>query len=65
MTNQDEILGKAFKGLYDELKRLRRNNLRLRLHMEILASTPECRTAEKIRETYGDKLFNNSIIHVN
>lgn len=65
MTNQDEILGKAFKDLTDELNRLRRNNLRLRLHMEVLASTPECRTSEKIRETYGDRVFNDSIIHAN
>ena len=65
MTNQDEILGKALKNLNDELNRLRRNNLRLRLHMEVLTSTPECKKAEKIRETYGEKIFNESLIHLN
>jgi hypothetical protein len=52
MVKADENLRVAFKHLTEELIRLRRNNLRLRLHMEVLASSPECLTAQKIRETY-------------
>jgi hypothetical protein len=65
MTNENETLGKAFKDLTAELNRLRRNNLKLRLYMEILASTPRCKTAEKIRDTYGEKIFSESLIHLN
>jgi hypothetical protein len=65
MPNQREHLEIAFKNLYSEITRLRRNNLRMRLYMEILASTPRCKTAEKIRDTYGEEIFSESLIHLN
>jgi hypothetical protein len=65
MTEHDLKLHKAMKNLSEELVRLRRTNLRLKMHMDVLVSTPECRTAAVIRETYGDKVFNDSIIHPN
>lgn len=65
MTNQDEILRKAFANLSEEVVRLRRINLRYRMHMDVLISTPDCRTSQKIRETYGEKVLNESIIHAN
>jgi hypothetical protein len=65
MSNQKEHLEIAFKNLHMEMNRLRRNNLRLRLYMEILTSTPACRTAEILRKTYGTEVSNESLIHLN
>ena len=65
MPDQNEILGKAMKHLTEELVRLRRINLRYRMHMDVLVSTPECRTSNVIRETYGNRVINDSIIHAN
>jgi hypothetical protein len=49
-----------------ELRRLRINNLRLRLHMEVLVKTPSCRIVQKIRTAYGTSAdFSESILHLN
>jgi hypothetical protein len=37
------------KELARELTRIKRNNLRLKTHMQVLVGTPRCKTAEKIR----------------
>jgi hypothetical protein len=35
-----------------ELKRLRRENLKLKMHMQVLVSTPRCYTSRLIRARY-------------
>jgi hypothetical protein len=64
MTTQ-QILHETMKGLNEELLRLRRNNLRLRLHMEVLASNPDSQTAQKIREKFGISKIIHSTINKN
>lgn len=54
----------TIKALEKELKRLRLNNLRLKLHMNVLINTPCSKTAEKIRVTEG-KMFDDSIVQLN
>jgi hypothetical protein len=61
MTANEKEIVKAYEK---ELKRLRLNNLRLKLHMNVLVNTPKCKTAEKIRVSEG-MMFNDSIINLN
>jgi hypothetical protein len=49
-----------------ELKRLRLNNLKIKLHMEVLVHSPFSKTASEIRKTYSKAPdFSESIIHFN
>jgi hypothetical protein len=48
-----------------ELKRLRRNNLRLKMHMNVLVHTPACDTARKIRKEYMPVNFSECTIYYN
>jgi hypothetical protein len=54
------------RGYERELKRLRMNNLKIKLHMEVLVHNPNCKTASEIRKTYNEAPdFSESIIHFN
>lgn len=49
-----------------EIKRLRIENLKIKLHMEVLIKTPRCKTTQRIRNIYGVSAdFSNSILHLN
>jgi hypothetical protein len=65
MTHKNDNLQTAFVSLNEELRRLKRNNLRLRLYLEILCTTPGCNKAQAIRETYRSAEFSESTIHLN
>jgi hypothetical protein len=58
MTDEQHI-----KELEAELRRIQRKNIRLKMHMEVLVSTPYSKTAERIRYTSG-KVFDDSIINL-
>jgi len=47
-TDKDTI-----KVYEQELKRLRLNNLRLRIHMDVIVRTPRCMMAERLRKEYN------------
>ena len=47
-----EAYNRILTDIEKEVERLRRNNLQLRLHMDILLQHPQIRTAEKIRKKY-------------
>lgn len=60
-TDKDTI-----KVYEQELKRLRLNNLKLRIHMDILVCTPNCKMAENVRKEHnGAADLSESIIHLN
>lgn len=42
-----------------EINRLRTDNLRVKLHMEIIVNTPMCRTARFLMEKYRDEASMN------
>jgi hypothetical protein len=54
------------KSLVKEMRRIARKNLRLKNHLQILAGTPYCKTAARIREAATDtETFSESIINLN
>jgi hypothetical protein len=56
----------VIKELEKELKRLRLNNLRIKLHMQVLVSNPASKTSDDIRTRYqGKGMFEESILHYN
>jgi hypothetical protein len=59
---QEELL----KALKKELRRIALKNIRLKSHLQILAGTPYCKTAARIREAATDtETFSESIINLN
>ena len=54
------------KNLEKELRKAKRDALRLRLSLQVLIGTPTCNTAENIKEKYAVTAdFSNSILHYN
>lgn len=47
-----ETQGELIKELTRELQRIRRSNLRIRMHMQVLVNHPSIRTSSRIRERY-------------
>ena len=47
--------GGVIKELAAELRRIKRDNLRMRLHMSVLVGSPNSKTAEEIRCKNQDK----------
>jgi hypothetical protein len=63
LLKEEEFLMREYTK---ELKRLRMANLRIKLHMEVLVSHPDIKTASELRERYrGDATFKESILHYN
>jgi hypothetical protein len=63
LLEASEDLAKEYEK---ELKRLRMNNLKIKLHMEVLVHSPFSKTASEIRKTYCEVPdFSESIIHFN
>jgi hypothetical protein len=48
-----------------EVEKLKRVNLRLKSHMNVLVNTPTCMTAAKIRYAESDGMFSDAIINLN
>jgi hypothetical protein len=52
--------------LTTELRRLRRENLKLKMHMQVIVSNPETRTSQKLRDKYEvEPDFGSSVLHMN
>jgi hypothetical protein len=61
-----EAQKELIKELTGELRRIQRKNLKLKMHMQVLAGIPRCRTAGAIREGAGaEPVLSDSIIHLN
>jgi len=61
-----EAQKELIKELTGELRRIQRKNLKLKMHMQVLAGIPRCRTAGVIREGAGaEPVLSDSIIHLN
>lgn len=59
---QDELI----TALRQELRKLALRTVKLKDHLRILAGTPYCRTAARIREAATDtRTFSESIINLN
>jgi predicted DNA-binding ribbon-helix-helix protein len=62
LNNERELT----KCLKSELRHICIQNIKLRMHMNILVKTPACSSAEKIHiENGGKPDFSNSIIYFN
>lgn len=62
IESQDSLI----KELTRELRSLRRNNLKMKMHLSILAGTPCCKTSDNIRDKYKDSAISGeSILHFN
>lgn len=56
----------AIKELAAELRRMKRENLRMRLHVSVLVGNPCSKTAEEIRNKHQyQSMFLESILHYN
>jgi hypothetical protein len=61
-----EAQKELIKELTGELRRIQRKNLKLKMHMQVLAGIPRCRTAGAIREGAGaEPVLSDSILHLN
>lgn len=62
IESQDSLI----KELTRELRSLRRNNLKMKLHLSVLVGNPYCKTSENIKETYkSNAISGDSILHYN
>ena len=53
------------KELEKELRRLRINNLKYKLHMQVLVGSPNSRTAKRVLQEATGNIFDESIINLN
>ena len=61
IDSQEELI----KALKDEIRKLSRKNLKLRMHMQVLVGLPKSRTAARIRDTEKKEEFSETIYHLN
>lgn len=51
--------------LADENRKLKRQVLKLKMHMHVLVATPTSKTAQRLKYVHGGGIFSDTIINLN
>lgn len=54
------------RELIKELRRLRLNNIKMKMHLQVIIGNPACKTSEDLKQKYkSSAAFSESILHYN